>query len=119
LVPKVAPKALRVVVSVLASLMAVRNRVAEGEPQHRSRTELRGLIAKASTPAECQPFAAHFHFQEELCHAKAQVDMRESAACVRNITIVPNFPSRADQTARSVRIRFCQGGSRREAGCTL
>ena len=70
------------------------------KPQQLSRGELRRLTTNASSPADYQKLAAYFRGQEQYYRVKADAEMHEYAECVRNVTMAPKFPTRADQCDR-------------------
>ena len=73
---------------------------AQQAQQHLSHAQLRRLVANASNTADYQKLAAYFHYQEQIYRAKADAEMDDYAHCVRNVTMSPKFPTRADQAAR-------------------
>lgn len=89
-----------VLIPVVSFVICVSQSRVTAEAQSMSRTELKELIANANTPADYRKLAVFFHHQEQVYRARAAAEMDDYAHCVRNILMVPKFPTRADQTAR-------------------
>ena len=89
-----------VAILVMASVVGSANGTDTAEEQRVSRKEVKHLLATANTVAEYQRVATYFRNREDFYRAKAQAEMTEYARCVRNITMAPKFPTRADQAAR-------------------
>lgn len=94
------PKWAQQIIPVIAILSITPTLVMAHGQQHLSRAELRRFMANANNPAAYQELAAYFHYQQQVYRAKADAEMDDYANCVRNVTMAPKFPTRADQDDR-------------------